>query len=174
MLPGVASLSTYGGAKNDLSAPVDSTTDRSANGVNPAYADIAAMSHCAVRAFVRFQPNGTSAPTLPATNPYDSVWNANASNAAPVVARSTTGTYTITQPSTVFDEIPAGQPGASPSGIALNLRTAWTNIELGSTTNYEARAAVTSPNVVTVKIFTVGTSTLVDPNDGTIVAVYAV
>jgi hypothetical protein len=175
MLPSASSLANYGGAKNDYSAPRDSTTDRSALGTNPAYADVAAMTHVAPRAFVRFQPNGSSAPTLPASNAHDEHWNANASNAAPVVARSSTGVYTVTYPSIVFDEIPASSPGSTPAGITLNLRCAMRpNLQLGSTTNYDAQASVTSPNVVTVKIFTVGTSTLVDPNDATIVNVVVI
>ncbi len=174
MFPGVAALATYGGAKSDYSSPKDSTTDRSAVGTNPAYADVAAMTHCAVRAFAAFVPAGSGTPALAASNPHDEGWNnGNPSNTLVVPARTGTGVYTLTYPGTVYDEIPVGQPGASPSGFALNLRRAWCNVELGASTNYEARATVTAPNVITVKIFTVGTSTLVDPNDGTTIVAFA-
>lgn len=172
MLPSVASVTTYGGVLKNYSAVSDSTTDRPDAGVNPAYSDIAAMTHTAIRAFTRFTPAGTGTPTLPASNAHDEVWN-NGQNAAPVPARSGVGIYTVTHPATVQDEIPAGQPGATSGGFALNLRVAWCNVEPGASTNYEARAVVTSPNVITIKIFTVGTSTLVDPNDGTTIGVFA-
>jgi hypothetical protein len=171
MLPGVASLASYGAALNDYSSPKDATTDRSAAAVNPAFGDVAAMTHTAPRAWVRFKLNGSSAPTLPVSNAHDEMWN-NGNNAAPVPARTNTGIYTVTFPGTVFDEIPLGAPGANPSGYPVNLRTSWGNLELGSTTNYDVKTTVTSANVITVKIFTIGTSTLVDPNDGTIVGVF--
>lgn len=172
MFPNVASLATYGGPLNDYSAPRNSSTDRSASGTNPAYGDIAAMTHCGVRAYVRFVPHGTGSPTFAASSARDEGWN-NGNNVAPVIARSSTGLYTATYPSTVFDEIPSSFNGSTPAGIALNLRAAWVNLELGSTTNYDANARVSSPNVITVAIYTVGTSTLVDPNDGTTLAVFA-
>jgi hypothetical protein len=172
MLPNPASLATYGGALADYSAPRDSQTDRSAVGTNPAYADVAAMTKTAVRAFVRFQPNGTGEPTLPSTNAGSALWN-NGLNAQPTVARSATGKYAVTVPSTVLDEIPANQQGATPGGFAVNLRASFANLELGSTTNSDVRTSIGSnPNVVNVLIFQVGTSTLVDPNDGTIVDIF--
>lgn len=169
-LPGVASIATYGGALKNFSAVRDSTTDRAAAGTNPAYGDLAAMTHTAPRAWLRFQPNGSSAPTFAPTNAHDEMWN-NGNNAAPTITRSTTGTYAAAFPSTVLDEIPSGLDGANSAGYALNLRAPFANIELGSTTNYDVRAKVTAPNIITILIFTIGTSTLVDPNDGSIVGV---
>lgn len=173
MLPAVSSIANYGGPLQDYSAVRDATRDRSASGVNPAYGDVAAMTHTAPRMFVRFQPNGSSAPTLAASGAHDEHWN-NGNNATPVVARANTGIYTVTVPAAVLDEIPSNLPGSTPAGIPVNLRAPWANLELGSTTNYDVKAQVTAPNVVTIKIFTVGTSTLHDPSDGTIVGAFAI
>ena len=49
MLPETASLASYGGPKNDYSAVIDPSTDWSAAGVNPAYGDVAALTHTAFR-----------------------------------------------------------------------------------------------------------------------------
>jgi len=166
------SIASYGGPLQDYSAVRDSTTDRSASGTNPAYNDLAEMTRTRPAVWARFVPNGSSAPAFATTNARGELWN-NGNNAAPAVARSGAGTYTLMYPATVFDEIPANLPGATPAGFAVNLLAAWANLELGSTTNYDVKAAVTAPNVITVKIFTVGTSTLHDPSDGTTVGVFS-
>lgn len=172
-LPKVASLGTYGGPKQDYSASIDSSTDRPAAGTNPAYGDTAAMTHTAVRAWVRFQPNGSGAqPTLPVTNAHDEMWN-NGLNGPPVPSRSGPGVYPVTFPTTVVDEIPSNFPGFT-GAQPVNFRSSWPNVELGSTTNYDVSTKVTSANVITVQIFQVGTSTPVDPNDGTIIGVFGV
>jgi hypothetical protein len=174
MLPKVAAIATYAGPLNDYSQVSDSSTDRPGAGANPAYGDVAAMTHTAIRMWCRFIPNGTGAPTLPTTNAHDETWN-NGNNAAPVPARTGVGVYTVTAPATVFDEIPATSPGATPAGFAVNLRFVLApNVEPGASTFYEVAASISSANVITVKIFTVGTSTLVDPNDGTVIGVAAV
>jgi len=169
MLPSVASLSTYGGALNDYSPPIDASTDRPAAGANPAYGDTAAMTHTAIRGWARFTPAGSSTPTLAS---HDETWN-NGNNSAPTIARSEEGIYTLTYPATVYDEIPATSPGGVSGGYALNLRAGFCNEEIGGSTLYKAIAFITSPNVVTVKIFSVGSSpALTDPNDGTVIGVF--
>jgi|SRR6185312_4531033 len=172
MLPKVATLATYGGALADYSAPRDTTTDRSADGTNPAYADVAAMTHTAARFWARFQPHGTSPVTVPVANAYDATWN-NKNNAVPSCARTGVGTYTVTAPATVYDEIPPGAQGSTPAGFAVNFRMPSANLELGASTNYDVRVKVTAPNVLTVETFTVGTSSHVDPNDGTVIGVWS-
>jgi hypothetical protein len=176
MLPKVASILTYAGPLADYSATIDSTTDRPASGTNPAYGDVAAMTHTALRAWARFQPNGITAPSVPTgqvlANVHDEVWN-NGNNAAPLYARSSTGQYTVTYPATVVDEIPINYAGYT-GPVAVNLRGAWANVEPGAATDYDARAVVTSANVVTVKVYQKGSSTLVDLNDGTVLGVFAV
>lgn len=173
MLPNDASIANYGGSLQDYSAVRDASRDRAAAGVNPAFGDTAAMTKTSPRVWVRFRPNGTGAPTLAPSNAHGEHWN-NGLNVPPVLARTAVGIYTVTYPATVFDEIPAGLPGANPAGTAVNLRAAWDNVELGSTTNYDVKVSATTANVLTAKIFTIGTSTLVDPNDATIVSLFAI
>lgn len=176
MLPKVASFATYAGPLRDYTAPIDATTDRPATGTNPAYGDVAGMTHTALRAWARFQPNGITAPSVPTgqvlANVHDETWN-NGNNAAPLFARTATGQYTVTFPTTVVDEIPSGYDGYT-GPTAVNLRMAWPSLEPGGATNYEVRSIVTAANIVTVKIYTVGTSNLTDPNDGTVVGIAVV
>jgi hypothetical protein len=173
VLPSVASLDNYGGPLKDAAPVSDSSTDRPAAGTNPAYGDVAGMTHTATRAWARFVPAGTGVPTLAASNAHDEVWN-NGRNLGPAPTRSTTGTFLVTFPATVFDEIPATSPGASLSGIPVNLRAGWCNVEPGASTDYDARCIVQSANVLKVLIFQKGTSTLVDPSDGTTIGVFSV
>lgn len=114
-----ASISTYGGAKNDYSAPVDSTTDRPAKGVNPAYGDVAAMSHTDFRAWAHLTLYANTA-VAPKVVDHDEKWNNGVGNAAPVAARVSPGIWTVTYPTTVLDEIPATSPGyAGPQTLGL-------------------------------------------------------
>jgi hypothetical protein len=158
----VDSLGTLGGALNNYSPVVDATTDLDAGAGNKAMADIAAMTHCCPRAWTRFTPAGTGAPVLTA---HDEMWGA-VGLAAPIVARTTTGIYTLTWPSNVQDEIPSGSPGYT-GPQPLNLRMATGNSE-GGTTYFDAKPVVTSPNVVTVYIWNgASTPALVDPTGTT-------
>lgn len=170
-LPDVDSLATLGGALNDYSPVIDVTTDRAAAAANQAYADTAAMTHTAPRAWARMTLNGSAAPALVA---HDEHWN-NTFNAAPTFARTAGGTYTVTQPATIIDEIPAGLPGYNAAGHLLHLRFAWAN-DRGGATLYTAKAVPTSANVVTVYFFvfviSIGTWTLQDPGGAVDVDVF--
>jgi hypothetical protein len=101
-LPGSATLSTYGGAKQDYLAGVtDELTDRGAAEANQAYADIAGATHTIGRAYVRFRLNAAADPTLLL---HDAVWG-NAPGVAPVLDWVSTGRIKITWPQTVTDEL---------------------------------------------------------------------
>lgn len=160
MLPKVASINSYGGPKNDYSSPKDSSTDRSAAGVNPAYGDVAAMTHTAARSWARMTVHSAGGtPTLVAN---DEVWN-NGNNAAPTTARSGAGVFTLTYPTTVVDEIPATSPGyIGPQ--AVNFR-AGRGSNRGGTTWYQVEVVPTAANVLTVYLwkFSGGVPTLGDP-----------
>ena len=106
-LPDIDDIDVFGGALYDYSAVIDPTTDRPAAGANPAYCDIAALTHTALRAWVRFTLNGTATPVLVA---HDSNWG-NSPSVAPTFTRTSAGLYTITWPTVVYDEIPVGRPG---------------------------------------------------------------
>lgn len=145
-LPGITSLPSYGGALSDYSPVADSTTDRSATGTNPAYADVAAMTHSALRAWTRM----TLSASAPALVAWDATWKGNVTNVAPTLARSGVGTNTITYAATVFDEIPNGSPGYTAAGFLLNLRAAFGTDRTGASALWHVRALVTSANVITV------------------------
>jgi hypothetical protein len=173
MLPRVASVTNYDGIKADYSAPRDSTTDRTASGANPMNNDVAAMTHCDPRAWARLTIK--SAGTTPVLVAHDEQWNnGNASNTAPVPARTSSGLFTLTYPATVYDEIPASAQGATPGGITLNLRAGWGNSRGGATwANVEV--SVTAANVLTISFwkFSGGAPTNADPGADTDIDVYA-
>ncbi len=147
-LPEIDTLTTYGGGLNDYSPPVDPTVDRSAAGANAAYASMAAMTATATRAWVRLTLNGASAPTLVAHN---SNWG-NQIGVAPVLTRSSVGSYLITWPSTVSDQIQSGTPGYF-GPHTLNLRAGWANVRFVSTAWLPFVSAAT--NVATLIICSV-------------------
>lgn len=164
----VNSLNTFGGALNDYGqGPIDPTTDRPAAGANPAYAQTAAMSHTAGRVMARLTLNGTSAPTL---TTHDEMWNnGNTGNNPPTPARTGVGVLTLTYPAVVTDEIPAGLPGYSTTGYAVNLRAAHGQAE--GSVFYNVQAAAQSPNVVTIWVYTSG-GVLTDLT-GVVISVFA-
>jgi hypothetical protein len=100
-VPDRDSLGTYGGPWNDYQPVADPTTDVPATGGNQWAADTAGMTKTAVRAWGRFSTSGTSVPTLLTSF---TMWPTG-TNDAPVVARTTTGLYTMTLPVTVEDEL---------------------------------------------------------------------
>jgi|ERR1019366_249055 hypothetical protein len=149
-LPDVDSLATLGGALNNLSAVENPLTDRDAAGTNQAYADAAAMTHTAVRAWARITLNGSAAPLLVA---HDAVWG-NAVGVAPLLAHVTTGIVGLTWPTTVFDEIPNGAPGYT-GAHTVNLRAGWGNQRAVSTMS-EPSITITAPNIVQMLTFNSG------------------
>lgn len=151
-LPDIDTLATLGGALNNLSAVENPQTDRDAAGANQAYADAAAMTHTAIRAWAHITLNGSSTPTLVA---HDAVWG-NAAGVAPVLAHSTTGVVTLTWPTTVLDEIPNGAPGYT-GPHTVNLRAGWGNLRVVATL-YEPTVAISAPNVATLSVFNAGGS----------------
>jgi hypothetical protein len=178
MFPKVASLGNYGGALADYSAPSDSTTDRPAAGANPAFGDVAAMTHACPRLWARLTLKASgAAPVLVA---HDEGWNnATPGNPAPTPARTSAGLCTLTYPTTILDEIPPTIFGASgPIGysgpIALNLRAAWAN-DRGGAVWGACKAIITAPNVVTIYfwIFAGGAPSNTDPLVDTDVDIYA-
>lgn len=169
MLPNVASINSYGGPKNDYSSPKDASTDRSAAGVNPAYGDIAGLTHTGWRAWARLTVK--SAGTAPVLVAHDETWN-NGNNAAPVAARSSAGVLTIAYPTTVVDEIPSTSPGFIGAQTVNFLAAVAGN--RGGTTWYQVEAVPTSANVVTLYFwkFSGGAPTIGDPGSDTDVDVW--
>ena len=98
--PDSLSYSDLGGTKTDYTAPVDSSTDRSATEVNAAFAATAAMTRTSIRCWIKFSTNGAGAPTLVS---WDASWKGGTTT-PPTIALSATGKYLITFPATVLDE----------------------------------------------------------------------
>ena len=147
-LPNIATLASYGGALVDYQQPLDPTTDRPASAVNPAYADTSAMTHTAFRAWARFRWDTTLTPTCVLVA-HDAVWG-NGPALAPTLARLSAGVFTVTWPATVADEIPSGQPGASPARTVA-LRGGRGNSR-GSAVLYHCTVS-TVANVLTLHVF---------------------
>jgi hypothetical protein len=159
-LPGTDALTDYGGPLNNYAPIVDASTDEDAGWRNLYAMNVAMMTHTACRAWCAFVAG--SSPSDPVSNVHDSLWG-NGVSVKPVVAHTGTGVWTITWLSSITDELG--------NSHAVNLRRCWAAV--GGTTAYQVNVDVTSPNVVTVRAFTVGTST---PNDatGATITVFAV
>ena len=98
--PDSLSYSDLGGTKLDYTAPVDSSTDRSATEVNAAFAATAAMTRTSIRCWLKFSTDGAGAPTLIS---WDASWKGGTTT-PPTIALSATGKYLVTLPTTVLDE----------------------------------------------------------------------
>lgn len=97
-LPDKATFATVGGTILDYSAVEDPNTDLAAEFSNEVRADTAAMTRMIPRAYVAFTTNGTTCTVVE----HDAVWG-NDLAIAPTVARTGTGAYTVTWPTTVTD-----------------------------------------------------------------------
>jgi hypothetical protein len=135
-------LNTYGGALNNASAVVDSTTDLDASQGNKWAAACAGMTHTAFRAWVHMTLNGASAPVLVA---HDAIWG-NSLAVAPALAYLSTGVWTITWGATQSDEIPSTAPGYT-GPLPINLRGGSGNVRVVATA-YLPHVVPTSANVV--------------------------
>lgn len=137
-LPDIDSLDTLGGIKVNSHPVEDPTTDLDADQDNIARADVAGMTHTAFRAFVRFTAATTTGALIRVA--HDATWG-NSSLVAPTLARSSTGTFTITYATTQTDELNESH--------TLNLRAAIANAREATHLVY---CAPTSANVVTVRV----------------------
>ncbi len=158
ILPSIATLEDdLGGTLRNYSPVEDPTTDLDAKVDNNARCMAAMSSHTALRAWVNF----VSAATTPGLllNAHDSMWG-NSLLVAPALSRLATGTYLITFPAVVYDELKAPY---GPNAHTLSLRAAWA----ASRSNADARnvvAFVNAANQVTVYLRDV-TGALVDGGD---------
>ncbi len=153
-LPDVDALSTYGGPLSDYSSVVDPTTDESAVFRNKYAANVAMMTQTAIRAMRSFVGATGATPTDPLTGfVHAAVWGAGPS-LKPTLARSATGVWTVTWPTTVSSELTAALTSQG-GGVThnVNLRRAFAQVECGGTL-YHAVAKVTAANVVEVRGFT--------------------
>lgn len=159
-LPDVDDLSTYGGALANYAPIEDATTDEDAAWRNKYAANVAGMTQTACRAWCTFLGHA-SAPTDPASNVHGAVWGDDVS-VKPTVARTGTGVFTVTWPSTVTDELAEVH--------TVNLRRCWANVE--GATAYFVTTTVTAANVVTLRVF--NSSAAANDAAGVTFTVYAI
>lgn len=151
-LPDADSLSTYGGPYANYGVgPVDPTTDLDANLFNKMAATIAMASRMVDRCEVAFTWNGASL----SLSSWEAVWKGKTVT-APVLARSAAGTYTVTFPTSVQDELLVFH--------TLNFTSAFGWAQ-GSTA-YDVQAQG-SGNVLTLYVFNTS-GTLTDPTNVTL------
>lgn len=141
-LPQTATLSTYGGAKQNEYPVENPTTDISAEEHNELAEDVAAMTHTALRAWCAFVGNATT-PTDPSSNVHDAVFGDSLAM-KPIAARPGTGVWTLTYPTTYTDELGNTRTVNFRRGIVLSVE---------GTTPYLVTVTPTAANVLTVRIF---------------------
>ena len=158
MLPEIATFSDYGGEKQDYSAPEDPTTDRSADEMNPALADVAAGTRTAVRAYVEFRANPPNCDLVV----HDAVWG-NSIPVAPVLTYNGAGDYTVTFPASITDALGATK--------VVNLRAGWANVDdLGFTLIATARKI--SANSFHVAVMDISSGAYADGVNGEFVQLF--
>lgn len=101
MLPDIDTIGTLGGALQNFEPVMDPLTDLDAGADNISRGNVAMMTHTAIRAIRSFV--GGNPPTDPSVAiVHDAVWG---TGVKPAVTYSTTGTYNVTFPATVQDEL---------------------------------------------------------------------
>lgn len=142
-LPDTDSLSTLGGALSNAWPVVDPTTDLDADADNKNRCDVAMMTHTALRAWCAFTTAATTGAL--ARVGHDAMWG-NASAIAPALARTGAGTFTLTYPATVYDELGVGH--------ALNFRAGFGQSR--AVADDGVKVVATAPNVLTVYLRVAG------------------
>lgn len=152
-----SSFNALGKADSQNLPPANSTgpgnTDWQNVPLSQAIGDVAALGLTATRFWARITLNSTTG-TLSLLN-WWALWS-NATTTTPVLARTGTGVFTVTLPTTVSDEIDAFN--GTTNNITTNLLAASASVEGSSPGLVNASA---SGNVITLNSFTVTGS----PND---------
>lgn len=101
-LPENSSIATYGFPKVNYSSPIDPSTDVDMDLLNIAMTDTAAMTRTVDRGWIRMSLAASSGALV--LNSWDTVWK-ESTPTLPVLARSSTGVFTVTFPTTVEDAL---------------------------------------------------------------------
>jgi hypothetical protein len=146
-LPGKATLAdTYGGPYANERPVEDNTTEVDAPFFNEMAADAAATTRTAVRAWVAFAGTTyTAGDQVIAVVDHDAVWGASGA-VEPDIIQNPAGTYTITWPATVDDEL--GETHTL--DIQLPLQPT-----LITATLMDVRVSAYTANTITLKTFSV-------------------
>lgn len=139
-----STFNDYGGAKEDYSAPVSSTYDRSAAEVNKAFADLSELTRMTPKARVSFVVDGT-----PSVVKHQALWG---KTQAPNVVSAGTGVYNVTLPAVVND----------PRNVSTEVLIEDGDAQVSGTALYHARLTVTGANTFTVRVWN-SSNVLADP-----------
>lgn len=150
MLPDTDSIDQYGGHLKDFDPVEDPTTDQSALGLNHMKGSLAGLTNIAARAFRRFY--AANPPTEPVSNAHGSVWGSSPSY-SPTLARTGVGVFTITWPVTVENLLKQSGATSEWGGEDVSVSLRWAHGFAEGSTFYHVQCAVTSANVVTVRVF---------------------
>jgi len=136
-LPDASNITNYGAPKRNYEiAPVDPETDLDAIEYNRLACDVAMSSRMVDRVEVTFTAGAT-----PTVTSFEAVWK-KTTTTVPSIVKTGTGTFTLTVPLSVQDELQGSH--------TVNLKSA-----LGSATGPQARhvQAAATGNVITVYVF---------------------
>lgn len=143
-LPDKDAISTYGGALENYSDPVNPTTDEDAAWRNKYAANVAMMTHTITRGARSFL--GTTGGATQIADPasgfvHDAVWG-DGGSVKLTASYVQTGTYFLTAPTSVNDELNVQH--------SVNIRRAWANVESSDGTVRLASAKVSGAQQITV------------------------
>lgn len=144
-LPDPQTIDSYGGVKEDAYPDVDPITTESAAEHNALTADVSAMTRMSPRATCRFVAG--EPPSDPGSGlVHEAMWGHQLAD-KPVIVRDGFGTYRITWPMTVTNEL-----GTS---TLLNLRwaRAYREADVFSADPYFVDAAITGPNTAVIRVY---------------------
>jgi len=141
-LPDTDTLETLGGKLQNFAPVADPLTDLDADADNKARCDIAMMTHTAPRTWCRFTAGASTAALVRVAR--DEQWAAKMGSAGgPTLTRASTGTFELTYPTMVTDEL-----GVSKT---LQLRGGWGNSRSLSTAFFVS-VIPTAANKLTVYV----------------------
>ena len=146
MLPTSSSYDIYGGEKADYAPPEDASTDRSADHMNEALADVAAMTRMCPRAWLTFDASGQ-------VNGHEAMWG-NGDAVKPTCTVEGTGQFRFTWPAVVTD--------ARGVQHAVNFR--WAHV-ISGIPDVIFGAFTTGPNQIMVSSVSGATGDPADPSD---------
>lgn len=152
-LPNRSTLSTFGGSGKLNYAnvpPANPVTDFDNPSLAKALSDVAGLGLTSPRFWARITLSTTTGGLV--LNNWKAVWQ-NVTTTTPILARSGTGIFTITLPTTVSDEYSSSV--GTPSLITVNLSSAQCTLEEATPGFTNAQA---SGNVITLRTFNAGGS----------------
>jgi hypothetical protein len=138
-------IETYGGVFDDAEPVEDPTVEQSADYANRLHEDVAQLTRTTFKAWVKFVPTGVAAPTTVVASAGRSHMGTGGGN-LPTIAKTGTGTYTITYPASWTDDTDEDEDISFIDGFAM---VNGGNADVGSTAQIVSIIA----NVVVIKVY---------------------